>query len=269
MKKKLLPTLVLFNLFLFTSTVKAEQSYFQQTMGVNLGYFFTDINNKVELSGSIEGTNLDFSTDLGMNDHINTFKTDIFWRINPKHRIDFTWFGLFQSGQQLTEKDILIEDTLIPAGTGLTSSFNHNRYQLTYTYNLFQGDNYEIGPSLGIYTLSINSRIDPTVANASVTTYSNTDLALPLPVVGLRGSYGITDNLVLHSNFNFMVVDFNEWNGDLYDFQLAAEYNFLKYMGIGLAYNLSFLTVNHRGDGSLFRYNYDYQGVQTYLKFAF
>jgi len=262
-------SLVILCLYISSAHAENEHSYFNQTMGVNLGYFFTNIDNNAQLSGTLTGSDLNFETDLGLNSHSNTFKSDIFWRITPKHRLDFTWFGLFQNGQQLSNREITIGDHIIPAGTGLQSNFNLNRYQFTYTYNLFQGDNFETGPSLGVYTININSNINSVVANSVKTNFSSTNIALPLPTIGWRGSYGLTNDITLHSHFNFMIVSIDEWKGDLYDFQLAAEYNFLKYMGIGMAYNLSFLEVNHIDDNSSFKYNYDFQGVQTYIKFAF
>lgn len=54
-----------------------------------------------------------------------------------------------------------------------------------------------------------------------------------------------------------MIVFINDWSCDLYDFQLSAEYKVWKYMGVGLADN--------RPETSVFQYNYDFQGVQTYL----
>ena len=270
LKQCLIALSTLFLLFnIQTSQAESNSGYFQQTIGLNLGYFFTDIDSNARLNGSLPGSELDFSRDLGLNDRTNTFLSEVFWRITPKHRIDFTWFGLYQKGQKLSNEELIINDNIIPSGTGLQSNFNHNRYQLTYTYNLFQGSNYETGPSLGIYTLSINSSISSVVANTVKQTYSSTNLTIPLPTIGWRGSYGVTDSITLHSRFNFMIVSIDSWKGDLYDFQLSAEYNFWKYMGVGLAYNLSFLEVNHTSETGAFQYNYDFQGVQTYLKFAF
>ncbi|NOQ15535.1 MAG: hypothetical protein GQ581_00580 [Methyloprofundus sp.] len=251
------------------SQAETDTGYFQQTMGLHVGYFFTDIDSNARLSGSLAGSELNFSTDLGLNNRTNTFISEVFWRITPKHRLDFTWFGLYQKGEKLSHKEFIINDNIIPAGTGLQTNFNHNRYQLTYTYNLFQGSNYETGPSLGIYTLSLNSSISSVIANTVKKTYSSKNITIPLPIIGWRGSYGVTDSITLHSHFNFMIVSINDWSGDLYDFQLSAEYNFWKYMGVGLAYNLSFLEVNNTSETSAFQYNYDFQGVQTYLKFAF
>jgi len=262
-------SLLILCLYISSAHAEGEHGYFNQTIGANLGYFFTNIDNNAQLNGSLTGSDLSFSTDLGLNSRSNTVKADIFWRITPKHRLDFTWFGLFQNGQKLSDKEITIGDHMIPAGTGLKSDFNINRYQLTYTYNLFQGSNYETGPSLGIYTITLDSNINSVVANSVKTNYASTNITLPLPVVGWRGSYGLSKNFTVHSHFNFMVVSIDQWKGDLYDFQLAAEYDFLKYMGVGVAYNLSFLEINHTNDTSSFRYNYDFQGVQTYIKFAF
>ncbi|BCG62560.1 MAG: hypothetical protein methR_P0203 [Methyloprofundus sp.] len=253
------------------NVAQAESTYFKQTLGANIGYFFTDINNSAKLHGSIgeSGDSLSFEKDLGLNDRVNTFKADIFWRITPKHRLDFTWFGLFQDGQTLTTEELTIGDNIIPAGTGITSKFNHNRFQLNYTYNLFQGANYELGPSLGVYTININTEIRPSIGNESIETYASSNLTLPLPVVGLRGSYGITDNLIVLSNFDFMIAKIGDWEGEIYSYQLAFEYNFIKYVGIGVAYNFSLLNVENNREHYKFRYDYEYHGVQTYLKFAF
>jgi len=262
-------SLVVLCFYISSAHAENEHGYFNQTMGVNLGYFFTNIDNKARLSGTLTGSDLDFEADLGLNSHDNSFKSDIFWRITPKHRLDFTWLGLFQNGQRLSNRELTIGDHIVPTGTGLKTKFNVNRYQLTYTYNLFQGDNFETGPSLGIYTISLDSSINSVVGNSVKSNLSSTNIALPLPTIGWRGSYGVTNDITLHSHFNFMIVSIDKWKGELYDFQIAAEYDFFKHMGVGLAYNLSFLEINHTGDNSSFKYNYDFQGVQTYIKFAF
>ncbi len=263
--------LILCNTFHPTSVAYAESTYFKQTIGANFGYFFTTINNSATFQSSITESNspIDFEQDLGLNHKVNTFKADVFWRITPKHRLDFTWFGLFQDGKNITGEDYTIGDYIIPAGTGISSKFNHNRYQLNYTYNLFQGSNYEFGPSVGLYTLNVSTEIKPTLANETVGTYVSNTFTLPLPVVGFRGSYGITDKLIILSNFDFMVASIGDWTGNLYSYQLGAEYNLLKYIGIGLAYNFSILNIKNRREYYKFRYDYQYHGVQTYLKFSF
>lgn len=268
MKRNILTQLFLLSFVSgYSHCAQAESSYFQQTLGVNIGYFFTDIDNSAKLSAT--ESEIYFSTDIDLDNNVHTFKVDIFWRINAKHRLDFTWFSLFQDGERLTSKDLIINDTIIPSGTGLNSKYNYNRYQLNYTYNLFQGKNYELGPTLGVYAININTELNETITNKTARNYARADFIFPLPVVGLRGRYALTDEIIFNSSFNFMILSFDNWSGDIYDFQLGVEYNFLKYLGVGLAYNFSFLTIDKKGEQAKFQYNYDYQGVQTYLKFAF
>lgn len=37
-----------------------------------------------------------------------------------------------------------------------------------------------------------------------------------MTVVGLQGRYALTDEIIFNSSFNFMILSFDNWSGDIY-----------------------------------------------------
>ena len=89
-------------------------------------------------------------------------------------------------------------------------------------------------------TKAIQETIDfgdrPFVIDTAIET-ENEGFTAPLPVVGLRGDYVITDRFTLRGAAQWFALETVDVAGTLRDSYVGADYGFGKRMAVGLAYN--------------------------------
>ena len=101
-------------------------------------------------------------------------------------------------------------------------------------------------------------------------TTKTTDFAFPLPVIGLRGSFALTDKWFIRQQFDFFYVKIDDYEGTLVDFMAAIEWNALKHLGLGVGYNAVLMNLEYSGsDDFLSEFDLRYGGVLAFAKFYF
>ena len=219
-------------LVVFSNTFAADHILKEQ-FGVNAGYFYVDADTQVKLDGTksgLDGTELNLNNDLGMDSSISTVRLDAFWRITPKHRIDFSWYDIDQSGSSSVSDTINILGFSIPVGAGLQSEIQIETFKFNYTYNFFQAENYEFGPSIGVHLLDIDTRFHPSAFVGSISAGKplSSSITLPTPVIGMRGAYAFTEKLLIRGSFDYTNLEIGTWDAELFDVSRAALDGFAK-----------------------------------------
>jgi hypothetical protein len=106
---------------------------------------------------------------------------------------------------------------------------------------------------------------EPTVGTAE-----SEGLTAPLPVVGLRGEYEITDRITLRGATQWFGIDSGDVEGHLIDTYIGADYSLGRRFAVGVAYNDVSMNISASDsggwNGSL---DWGYDGVLLYLKVDF
>lgn len=233
-----------------------------------------DIDSRIELDGAKSGsggTKLDLNKNLDLNRSVSTTRLDAFWRVTPKHKIDFSWYEINQNGSASLTNTINILGFSIPVGASLQSEIDMETFKFNYTYNFFQAENYEFGPSIGVHLLDINTRFQPStfVGPVSRGTTLSDGITLPAPVIGLRGAYAFTDNLLIRGSFDYTNLEIDTWDAELYDVLVALEYNIFEHFGVGVGYNYINIDVKNNTDQDQLKINQEFNGALVFIKGAF
>jgi hypothetical protein len=202
---------------------------------LSLGVFITDRDSytSIGVSGDPTGTPVDLEGDLGLDTSDTVFRIDGYYRFNDKHRIDVSAFDLSRTSTKTIEKEIDWNDTIFPIDTSVSGDFDLNIYKLAYTYTFMRRDKGYLGASAGLYIADIGTRISaPNIADRA-----GGSVTAPLPVVGLRGEYRISDKWSFRASGEFFALEYQDFDGSLIDLYAGVDYQLFERAAIGVGIN--------------------------------
>jgi hypothetical protein len=250
----------------FSMPANAANALDGDRFSFSLGMFFTDRDTQTQLDGTTaNGTPTDLENDLGLDSSDNVFRVDGYYRFNDKHRFDFSIFDLSRSGSKQIERDIQWGDTLYAIDTDIVADFDLTIYKAAYTYSFMQKEDGYLGATIGVYAADTKvSLSEQNLGQAEIG-----DITAPLPVIGLRGEYELTDKWSFRASGEFFFIEYNDIDGSLVDLYAGVDYAVRDSMSIGLGINSVDLDVDaskSRFQGSL---DWQYTGGLLFLKFDF
>jgi hypothetical protein len=238
-----------------------------ERFSVSLGVFLTDRDTKTQLDGETpgSGTDVDLEEDLGLKKSDSVFRIDGYFRINEKHRVDFSAFDLSRTGTKQIEEEFVWDGTIYPIDVSIDASLDLEIYKLAYTWSFMRRDNGYLGVTAGLYVADIGTSISA----ESIGRSSSSGLTAPLPVFGLRGQYDFAEKWSLRGSVEIFAVDYDEYSGSLYDVYAGLDYQLFEHVAIGIGINSVKLNVgvtknNFNGD-----LDWRYDGGLLFFKFDF
>ncbi len=248
------------------STPAAADSLDGDRFSLSLGVFITDRNTDAELDGSInDGTNINFETDLGIDSSDTVFRVDGYYRFSERHRFDFSVFDLSRSASKQIVKDIQWGDTLFAIDTVVKTDNALSVYKAAYTYSFLNGEDGYLGATFGLYVADSKMRLEEeNLGSAEIG-----QLTAPLPVIGLRGEYALSDRWSFRASGEFFFIEYENVDGSLVDFYAGIDYQVLDNLSVGLGVNS--VNINVDATDSTFNGALDwrYSGALVFLKFNF
>ena len=205
-----------------------------------------------------------------MDQNYTAFRGDLFWRITRRNRVDFTYYYLHRDGSDALNINIPDPDggPGFTIGQAVDTKFNVDILRGSYAWSFFKDERFDLGIAGGLYGMAVDFEIETKgiVGGASETT----DFAFPLPVIGLRGSFALTDKWFLRQHFDFFYVNIDDYEGTLVDFLATVEWNALKHVGLGVGYNYVAMNLEYSGsDDFLSEFDFRYGGVLAFAKLYF
>ena len=103
--------------------------------------------------------------------------------------MDFSLFDLSRSASAQINRDLQWGDTSYFVDTVVDTNIDLKIYKAAYTYSFMRRDNAYLGATVGIYVADTQSSIaEQNIGQATIG-----DITAPLPVIGLRGQYALSD----------------------------------------------------------------------------
>jgi hypothetical protein len=247
------------------ATSAQEQEY--DRFSISLGVFLTDRESKTRLNGSLgnDGSDVDLESDLGLDRSDTVFRLDGYYRFNESHRIDFSAFDLSRSKTRVIDEEIEWGDTVFPINVNIKSQFSLAIYKLAYTWSFMRRENAYLGLTAGLYVASFGAKLSA----SDIGSVESDSLTAPLPVIGLRGQYELSEKFTFRASGELFSLNFNEYDGTLIDLYAGIDYQLSEHAAIGLGFNSVSLDVGvtrNRFNGNL---DWKYDGGLLFLKFDF
>jgi len=235
--------------------------------GVLLGAFVTDRATSARLdSAAGQGDDIDFEDDLGLEDSTSVVRFGAYFWLKPRHRFDFSIFDLSRDATRQIDETIEFGDEIFVINTVVTTSNDVTITKLDYTFVPLNRMRGYLGITGGLY-ISAN---EITLSEPTLGAFESEDITAPLPVIGLRGEYEITERITLRGATQWFGIDTGDVEGRLVDTYVGVDYSFGRHIALGLAYNDVSLSVSASEDtGWNGMLDWGYDGILLYTKVTF
>ncbi len=243
------------------------QSDIDDRFSISLGAFFTDWGTDVRLDSDTlgPGTNIDFENDLGLQSSTSIFRIDGHYRFNDRHRINFSVFDMSRDANHTIDRDIQFGDIIFAINADLSANTDLSIYKLAYTYSFLRRESGYLGATFGLFMADSTFRLSERNLGRAETG----SISAPLPVIGLRGSYQLSDRFTFRGNVEFFAIDYDNVDGVLTDFYAGVDYQMSQHTAIGLGYNKVSIDVDAKRDRFIGTLDWSYDGALLFLKLNF
>ena len=247
-------------------------SPFKSDLEITLGAFYSSsIDTQIKLNGNgplSKGHTFDLEDAFALDDDKILVFGEVLYRFNERHSVEGSYFDLSREGDRRAQRDITLGNTTILINTSLETELDFEVYKLSYIYTFMSTSDYALGATLGFHITDIGFDIKGTLNNLT-TERDASELTAPLPVVGLRGDWRISDNWIIDSSVDYFYLSWDDYEGSLLNLGLAIEYDKFEYVSVGVGWEYYKIDVDidkKRFDGEL---DFEYYGPMLYLKGLF
>ncbi len=122
-----------------------------------------------------------------------------------------------------------------------------------------------VGASIGFNISDVQFGLSAENMPISRTAGSN----IPLPVLGLNGTYHLGSNFWLEAHAQYFYIDLGSFDGSIFDARVAINYRIKKNFGIGIGYNVLIIKANKQNPDFTGRFKLDFDGVQAFASLFF
>ena len=254
-------------LVMISLTVPAAQAADEDRFSLSLGIFLTDRDSETRLDGSsgMPGSDVDLENDLGLDSFDSVFRVDGYFRFNKKHRFDFSAFNLSRAASTQIQKDIDWNDTLFPVDAVIESNFDLTIYKAAYTWSFLQREKGYIGITAGLYIADFrNSLLAPSLGEREIS-----DSTAPLPVLGLRGEYHLSEKWSFRASGEVFAFEYDDYDGQLFDAYAGLDYQIFRHMAIGVGINSVRFNIGIAKENINGKLDWQYIGGLVFFKFDF
>ncbi|MEE4277910.1 MAG: hypothetical protein V2I82_05495 [Halieaceae bacterium] len=234
---------------------------------LSLGVFLThrDSSTRLDASAGDPGTDVDLEKELGLSRSDSVFRVDAFYSFNEAHRIDVSWFDLSRSSSTQIERDIEWNGTLYPVDTTVNSQFDLDIYKLAYTWSFWRKDRNFLGVTGGLYIADTGTSLSADTIGAREVTSATA----PLPVIGLRGQYFLTQKWSVRASGEFFLFESGDWDGDLVDLYLGVDYELSDRIAVGVGFNSVTFDLGVSKENFAGQLDWGYSGGLVFLRGRF
>jgi len=253
----------------------AQAGPLEDTFDLSLGAFILSTKTTVRADGSpapgapVEiGTPIDVERQLDISDRAS-FRLDGYWRFLERHKLRVMYFDENRSGDKTITDEIVFRGQTYPVNTRISTRFDTVVAELAYEYAFLKGEHYELAGSIGIHDLTFKLQLTAAGQNVNAQQSARADVDGPLPVLGVHYVWEFYPRWSLDAMFQFFALKYQQYDGNLQDYNATVYYMPWKNFGFGVGWNEFRTSVNVDNasyDGNL---AWRYGGVRLFFKASY
>jgi len=253
----------------------AQAGPLDDTFDLSLGAFILSTKTTVRADGSpapgapVEiGTPIDVERQLDISDRAS-FRLDGYWRFLERHKLRVMYFDENRSGDKTITDEIVFRGQTYPVNTRISTRFDTVVAELAYEYAFLKGEHYELAGSIGIHDLTFKLQLTAAGQNVNAQQSARADVDGPLPVLGVHYVWEFYPRWSLDAMFQFFALKYQQYDGNLQDYNATVYYMPWKNFGFGVGWNEFRTSVNVDNasyDGNL---AWRYGGVRLFFKASY
>jgi len=240
-----------------------------------LGTFSINSEPTVQLKGTTgAGDRVDFDEVLGGGD-ATRIRLDSHWRFgdSDRHKVKLIAFSLSRDNSRTLDEEIEWGGEVFPVNAKVKAEFNFDVIEAAYEYAFLHRDNYELSAAIGLHWTELDTSLSASAETSGGTLTgdisSSGSVDLPLPVIGLRGIWSLSNDFWLDATAQYFALSIDEYDGNLQDYRVLITWQPRKWLGVGIGYSQFSVDVDvdaDKFDGSL---DWTYRGPIIYYSASF
>jgi hypothetical protein len=216
-----------------------------------------------------KGTEFIFEDLLRLDKSKPLFRIDGEFRISRRFEIDLGYYSINQSANLVDiDRTIQFGDRVFEVGAKVDGYYQVNIVKFNLKYSVILNDAVDLGVYLGINTLIYKVGLEADLGEGFEAVKK--DVWAPVPSLGVHATWNIVPKLDINAKIDYFFfsisedLDFNQLQ-----FNAALEYFPIRYVGIGLAYDIRNFTLDLSKSDFGGRLKSDTRGVQIYAILGF
>jgi hypothetical protein len=207
-----------------------------------LEYFYPTISSTAHIDATATarpGSSISLEDELDLSDRKGTPYVNLGMRLGDAWRLEFEYYSLKRSANKTLTRTINWGDTTFPVGANLTSQFDSTIYRITGGWSFVKNQQAEAGVGFGLHITDFTTQLSGQgtgVLSGTGFQREAHDALVPLPTVGLYGTYVVTPQVMLRGRVDFLSLKYQDYDGRLLNWMVAVDWRFSKNVGAGLGY---------------------------------
>ena len=239
-----------------------------------LEYFFPTITSTARLdfpNTNRPGSVIRLEDELGLDERDGTPYLLLGTRLGDNWRIEFEYYRLERTATRNIGRVLEWGEVTFPVNAEISSRFDSSVYRLTGGYSFYRTPQAEFGGAFGLHVTDFTLGLSGQGTGGAGLGFQREerDTLVPLPTLGLYGTYVVADQWHLRGRIDYLTLKHDHYDGELINFMAAVDWRFSQHAGIGLGYRY----VDYKLESSKPRFhgeiNYNFKGPTIYLSGAF
>lgn len=239
---------------------------------IRFGGFLSSYNSDITFGSKSVGLGLiiDLEDALGLETSSIILRGRANYRFGKtrRHAVGFGYFAINRRSTKVLDSALTIGQIIYPIGTEIKSRYDLTIFRVRYDYSFYQDDRISIGVSGGLFIMPVKFTIQ---ANGQQD--HNTWFTVPLPLLGLRTDFKISNKFYLKQSVEILYLSFDFFTGSVLDLNIALEHNTFKHFGFGIGVNSNRINITLKNQDSAIKFfgdiRVDYTGVLLFAKYHF
>jgi hypothetical protein len=232
-------------------------------------YYLADGSAGSTINATGAGGELDLSQ-LGVDNNYVSPTLMVRWRVDRRWRFELAYENLYLSGQRGASTTIDFDDISIPVGWEVRSSVKIEMYAARAGYAFYTSSNSELGAMVGLDVFDASARISgAATVGATATASAGIAERLPVPTVGLYGTYAVTNRLSLEGSVSYIGGSYRGISGDVLMLAAHANYWLTERIAMGIGYRHVDVDVTVKSSRRTEVYDFSFGGPNATLSLKF
>jgi len=230
-------------LFMWVLTAQAEDNWRDFPLGdrlkLSLGVYVPELDTVATVSvvDGLPGTEIDFESDLALDEDESTFYSSLEWRLFKRHKLTFNYYSVDREATTRLADGIVFDGTIFPPNLEVESFINVDVYELAYSYSFIFNERVNLAAGFGISAQDYDTGIGSTNFAALS---EDQDFVAPLPTLNAEFQYAFSDKWSLSLKGGWLdadiEIDDNEVDATILTGTAGIRWKALSHLGITAGY---------------------------------
>ena len=194
----------------------------------------TDLQvNPHNAPAGVVGTNLSAERDLGFSSRVNMGRAEMMFRLKDRNKIRLDFLDLDRTASHQIAQPVNFGNVTFPVAALVASEIDWRMFVVTYTYEIFHNDRFEVGTGLAVSLLQAEAQAQ---VNA---TQQRQDVsgAGAFPTIPLDAAVRISQRWSVTAHANYFHAALSNFDGWIADIHGDVQYRWKPSFAVGIGYS--------------------------------